>query len=258
MSEHLILIVDDESFACEILRRILFGMNQPRLVDATNGAEAIDILRSSPDVSFVIADFNMPELNGLQLLKAVRSGDAGVDRAMPFAMLTGYSDKHLVDMALALDVNAFLIKPVSEGSLSARVARMLTRGDDEPWIKPAAYYDGVGIVEAEAEAASAPVAPEDRVQAYRAMRRETEPEAEPGATELDPRQVGKTARVVKRLSSLRRKFDESDLARNITKGVDELVSDTGDKTASRIVSFLDGLVTRKILELEDLPAVLPL
>ncbi len=262
LSEHLILIVDDESFAREILRRILFGMNQPRLVDATNGAEAIDILRSSPDVSFVIADFNIPELNGLQLLKAVRSGDAGVDRAMPFAMLTGYSDKHLVDMALALDVNAFLIKPVSEGSLSAQVARMLTRGDDEPWIKPAAYYDGVGIVEAEAEAASAPVAPEDRVQAYRAMRRETEPEAEPeaepGATELDPGQVGKTARVVKRLSSLRGKFDESALARNITKGVDELVSDTGDKTASRIVSFLDSLVTRKILELEDLPAVLPL
>ncbi len=63
---------------------------------------------------------------------------------------------------------------------------------------------------------------------------------------------------MKRLSSLRGKFDESALARNITKGVDELVSDTGDKTASRIVSFLDSLVTRKILELEDLPAVLPL
>ncbi len=91
---------------------------------------------------------------------------------MPFAMLTGSSDKHLVDMALALDVNAFLIKPVSKGSISAQVARMLTRGDDEPWIKPAAYYDGVGIVGAEAEAASAPVAPEERVQAYGAMRRD--------------------------------------------------------------------------------------
>lgn len=60
LSEHLILIVDDESFAREILQRILFGMNQPRLVDATNGAEAIDILRSSPDVSFVIADLTCP------------------------------------------------------------------------------------------------------------------------------------------------------------------------------------------------------
>ena len=71
----------------------------------------------------------MPELHGLQLLKAVRTSQYGITRATPVTLLTGYSDKSLVDVALALDVNAFLVKPVSKGAFSARITQVLEQSD---------------------------------------------------------------------------------------------------------------------------------
>ena len=141
LGDHSVLIVDDEQFSRSVVAHLLVEMGRPRIIQASNGSEALDALGDeSGKFDFIIADFNMPVMHGLQLLKAIRVGHGEIDRAMPVAMVTGYSEKHLVDLALALDVNAFLIKPVSKRGLENRLESMLSQGGDNIWLKSENLY----------------------------------------------------------------------------------------------------------------------
>ncbi|WP_109121389.1 response regulator [Azospirillum sp. TSO22-1] len=84
----------------------------------------------------------MPRLNGLELLKRMREGSAGVDRHLPVAMLTGHGDLSLVRTAMALDVNAFLTKPTSVGVLTDRLLRIRSQ---EMEIKPSEAYAAIEL-----------------------------------------------------------------------------------------------------------------
>jgi len=234
-----ILIVDDVAFSRDTVSRLLNTMGTPRLYTAEDGEEALQILESQPDISFVISDFNMPRMNGLEFLKAVRVGRGSVDRTLPFAMLTGYSDRHLVEMALALDVNAFLIKPVSKATLSKRLDNMIGVPDDGSWIKGVAAYKNTQIVGDDSMAEPPPITPE----------------AQP--SEGAPSLGGRGAAVLGRgrpvwardgdapgaanPSSLSGRFADQDLARDVAASVDRLVAQSGEETASRVVAVLDGL-----------------
>ena len=211
-------------------------MGDPEVHQAENGTEALEVLQSEGPIDFVLSDFKMPGFNGLQLLKAIRTGQTAARRETPFAMLTGYSDRHLVDMALALDVNAFLAKPISKKTLAARLNKMLSRDEAETPVKPAEVYENIAIEEAEEESVPVLAVP---------VR---------GKTILKNLEV--TREVVGGMSALKGKFQQSDLARNITNGVDRLVTDAGGEAAARVVSFIDDLVDREILELEDIPDIL--
>ena len=148
LSDQSILIVDDEQFSRSIVARLLEKMGKPQITEAGNGSEALDLLDNDGDkISLVIADFNMPVMHGLDLLKAIRAGEGGIgiDRGTPFAMLTGHSDTFLVQMALALDVNAFLIKPVSKKGLEQRLDKMLRHGTTGQWLKPATDYEAIDV-----------------------------------------------------------------------------------------------------------------
>ena len=246
LSSHTILLVDDVTFSRHTVSKLLHGMGTPTVLHAEDGEEALEVLHKNPTVDFVLSDYNMPNFNGLQLLKAIRTGKTEVKRETPFAMLTGYSDRHLVDMALALDVNAFLTKPVSQKSLSARLGKMLAQDQDnvKSSLKPADAYEDVVVEEAEEEK---PVVMKVAGGVFRPPR--------PAPVLKNSRE---TKKVLSNMSSLKGKFDESDLARNITKGVDRLVTDAGSSQASRVISFIDDLVEREILELDDIPDVLDL
>ena len=131
LSPYTILLVDDVTFSRQTVMRLLKTMGDPEVHQAENGAEAMEVLQSERMVDFVLSDFKMPGFNGLQLLKAIRTGQTAARRETPFAMVTGYSDRHLVDMALALDVNAFLVKPISKKALAMRLDKMLSRDEAE-------------------------------------------------------------------------------------------------------------------------------
>ncbi len=246
LSSHTILLVDDVTFSRQTISKLLHGMGTPTVLHAEDGDEALDVLNKNPNVDFVISDYNMPKFNGLQLLKAIRTGKTDIKPETPFAMLTGYSDRHLVDMALALDVNAFLTKPVSLKSLSRRLDKMLAQDQDnvKSALKPADAYEDVVVIEAEEEKSS------DMEQTGGALR-----PSRPTPVLSNSRE---TIKFLSNLSSLKVNFDESDLARNITKGVDRLVTDTGSSSATRVISFINDLVNREILELEDIPDILDL
>lgn len=146
LSGQTVLVVDDEKFSRSIVSHLLEEMGKPRVLHASNGAAALEKLDDERGViNFVIADFNMPVMHGLQFLKSIRVGHRDINQAMPVAMVTGYSEKHLVDLALALDVNAFLIKPVSKQGLEKRLEKMLSQTDTDIWLKADDLYRDVDV-----------------------------------------------------------------------------------------------------------------
>ncbi|NQU58380.1 MAG: response regulator [Rhodospirillales bacterium] len=141
-----ILLVDDEKFSRTTVARMLNSLGCLDVLYAENGEEALQVLSTgNSDVDIIISDFNMPVSHGLQFLRAVRSGTNKVKRATPFAMLTGYSDKRLVDFALALDVNAFLVKPVSKDGLEKRLAKLLAQVKTDSWLKAGENYTSMDV-----------------------------------------------------------------------------------------------------------------
>jgi CheY-like chemotaxis protein len=121
------LVVDDEVFSRDIVRRMVSGLNPAEVVVAGDGAAALDTLQR-PEAPFdcVVTDFNMQPMNGLQLLKHIRVGTGRVKRELPVVMVTGHTDAALVGTALALDANGFIAKPVSRNTLVDRLTRAFT------------------------------------------------------------------------------------------------------------------------------------
>lgn len=138
-----ILVVDDEEFSRSIVVRILRKLGVSHIRQAADGRDGLNSLRFLGRVDCVIVDFNMPQMNGLQMLKSIRAGTAGTDRATHVAMLTGHSDMRLVKTAMALDVNAFLSKPTSLDVVAHRLDRMLLSPDQD--LRSVAFYAGVEL-----------------------------------------------------------------------------------------------------------------
>lgn len=276
LSAQRILLVDDVPFARATVGRILQGLGEPTVFEASDGYEAMSIIEASPeDVSMVIADFNMPRMNGLQLLKAIRLGEAGFRRDLPVALLTGYSERHLVDTAARLDVNAFLIKPVSRDALGRRLRKVIDLSVDGSWLKaPEAYRNvRVDVGEDDAGAASTETLPSDSngkmtagrpraAQSGRAARAAMRSKGRFTDDELPSTGLAgrfrhedlATPELLGRFTVLKGKLRGSKLASEITRGVERMAAECGSEATLRVVSALDELAKSDRLSAEDLAA----
>jgi CheY-like chemotaxis protein len=144
LAGHRVLVADDEGFSLSIVSRMLREMGCSDVISADGGPRSLNMLLGDapPGFKLAVLDFNMPEVNGLQLLKLIRTGKAGVPRDLPVVMLTGTADGSLVSAAVALDVGAFVVKPVSKAMLGQRLAKVLS--DQRP-LKTVAQYEAVDI-----------------------------------------------------------------------------------------------------------------
>jgi CheY-like chemotaxis protein len=159
------LVVDDDPFVRSIVVRMLRDLGEPKIDLADHGSEATAILAfPGKNIDFALVDFMMPNMNGLELLKAVRTGRARCRRDLPVAMLTAISDKDLVGKALALDVNAFLLKPTSQQVLGMRIERMLS---EEPYIQEPEVYEAIEVPAAPQQRQAAVVLPSPSATAPR-------------------------------------------------------------------------------------------
>ena len=116
-----ILVVDDDP----IVRRMLSLMLQRcghTTVPAERGQEALEYLHEEP-FDLVITDLDMPEMNGIDLLKQVRT-DAGLN-GLPVIMLTASAEDQDDVRARAEGVSAFLTKPAGSHELADTVTRVL-------------------------------------------------------------------------------------------------------------------------------------
>lgn len=118
-----VLLVEDDAFAVKIAQAVLRQLKIPYVNTAKDGAEALDILNAGMQkFDLVISDWNMPEMTGLQLLKAVRMKWP----TMPFIMLTGKASPEFVVQARDHGVDAYVVKPFSPAQLQQKILSVLT------------------------------------------------------------------------------------------------------------------------------------
>jgi two-component system chemotaxis response regulator CheY len=112
------LIADDQQSMRSLIRTSLnaLGINQTR--EAADGEDALRALLAQP-ANLVITDFNMPKLDGLGLLRAIRAH--GPTSKTAVIMLTGRADRELVQRAVQFGVNNYLVKPFTTQTLKEKI-----------------------------------------------------------------------------------------------------------------------------------------
>ena len=142
--DDVLLIADDEMFTRFLMNEILQRLGQPRIVSARDGYEAEAALNGehAKAIRLVMLDFLMPGRNGLDVLRNIRCGRLAVPRDAAVMMVTGVEELALVAAAMALDVDAFLIKPASAKAIREQLRCIEFRDRD---IADIAVYDAVDI-----------------------------------------------------------------------------------------------------------------
>ncbi len=128
-SDRRFLVVDDEEFMRTVVMQVLRQLSVENIVTAADGSSALTkaSVENRP-FDCVVCDFNMKPVNGLMLLKAIRLGKAqAFPREQAFIMLTGHGETEIVKIAAQLDVNGYLVKPVSTEKLVSVLERVFTK-----------------------------------------------------------------------------------------------------------------------------------
>lgn len=117
------LIVDDYNTMLRILRNLLKQLNFNNVEDATDGSMALEKLRTEGDFNFVISDWNMEPMTGIQLLREVRADDAL--KHLPFIMITAESKSENVIAAKEAGVSNYIVKPFNAETLKSKLVSVL-------------------------------------------------------------------------------------------------------------------------------------
>ena len=116
-----VMVVDDQTSMRAMIRRALQDLGFKDVRDKAGAVEALSAIKTDR-VHLVISDFNMPEMDGLQFLEAVRT-DPVIGKTV-FIMLTGSADREVVQKAAALGVNNYLVKPFAPAALKEKIERV--------------------------------------------------------------------------------------------------------------------------------------
>ncbi len=117
-----VLVVDDQNSVRQMTRMTLEELGFKHIHEAENGVKAMETASLQP-LDLIISDFNMPEMDGLGLLRAVRGHP--VVRKVPFILLTGRGDRELVVKAAQAGVNNYLVKPFTAAVLREKIEQVM-------------------------------------------------------------------------------------------------------------------------------------
>ena len=118
-----LLVVDDSSTMRRIIKNTLARLNYKDVLEAEDGAVAWKVMCENSDIDVLITDWNMPEMNGLELVKKVRAQEKYED--MPIIMVTTEGGKTEVIVALKAGVNNYIVKPFTPAVLKEKLEDVL-------------------------------------------------------------------------------------------------------------------------------------
>jgi len=116
------LVVDDFSTMRRIIKNLLNDLGYANVVEADDGQTALPILQGG-GIDFLITDWNMPGMPGLDLLKAVRA-DPKLAK-LPVLMLTAEAKREQIIEAAKAGVNGYVIKPFTAATLKEKIDKIL-------------------------------------------------------------------------------------------------------------------------------------
>ncbi|OOZ42140.1 response regulator [Solemya pervernicosa gill symbiont] len=121
-----ILVVDDFSTMRRIIKNLLRELGFENVSEADDGATGLPMLQSG-DFDFLVTDWNMPGMTGIDLLRAVRA-DPNLS-SMPVLLVTAESKKEQIIEAAQAGVNGYIVKPFTAGTLKEKIDKIFERID---------------------------------------------------------------------------------------------------------------------------------
>jgi len=118
-----LLVVDDSSTMRRIIKNTLARLGYKDILEGADGVEGWSQMDTNPDIDMLITDWNMPEMNGLELVKKVRADARFKDT--PIIMVTTEGGKAEVITALKAGVNNYIVKPFTPQVLKEKLGAVM-------------------------------------------------------------------------------------------------------------------------------------
>ncbi|RGP39532.1 Histidine kinase [Altererythrobacter insulae] len=119
-----VLVVDDFSTMRRIVKNLLRDLGFTNIQEADDGSTALPMLQGG-DFDFVVTDWNMPGMQGIDLLKAIRA-DAKLSH-IPVLLITAEAKKEQIVMAAQAGVNGYIVKPFTAATLKNKLDKIFER-----------------------------------------------------------------------------------------------------------------------------------
>jgi len=123
------LVVDDYSTMRRIVKNLLHDLGYPNVAEADDGTSALPMLQKG-GYDFVVTDWNMPGMAGLDLLKAIRADERL--KELPVLMVTAEAKRDQIVAAAQAGVSGYVIKPFSAETLKQKLDRILATQAPRP------------------------------------------------------------------------------------------------------------------------------
>ena len=132
-----VLLVDDNPHMRAIVFAMLQGLGVRELLQAKDGAEAMEVMRREP-VDIVLVDFLMQPVDGVHFTRELRNSPMSPDIYAPVIMMTGHSERSRVEEARDAGVTEFVVKPLTLRALIGRLEAVIQR--PRPFVRTQAYF----------------------------------------------------------------------------------------------------------------------
>ncbi len=123
-AEQKFLIVDDFATMRRIVRNLLKELGHPNADEAEDGQDALKKLHAGK-FDFVVSDINMPNMNGFDLLRAIRADEAL--KSLPVLMVTAEAKKEDIITAAQAGASGYIVKPFTKATLEEKLAKILKK-----------------------------------------------------------------------------------------------------------------------------------
>ena len=119
------MVVDDFATMRRIIRKIMKDLEFKEVIEAENGAEAFELLKTNK-VDVIVSDWNMPTMTGLELMKRVRADERF--KNLPFLLVTAEAQKDNIIQAIQAKVSNYVVKPFTPAALAEKLAKIIPQG----------------------------------------------------------------------------------------------------------------------------------
>jgi two-component system, chemotaxis family, chemotaxis protein CheY len=132
-----VLLADDNAHMRTIVSAVLKSIGVKHIRDASNGAEALAVMREW-QVDVAMVDFRMQPVDGVEFTRLVRNAKDSVNPFLPIIMLTGYADRSRVIEARDAGVTELIVKPVTAQAVIARLNSVIFH--PRPFVRTEDYF----------------------------------------------------------------------------------------------------------------------